>query len=150
MAANRAGLGADFGSTFGDFYARACADWPRARVPPDFYRLGPAPSATLVLSGGDDPATPPRHGERVARALGALARHQIVAHAGHGVMGLACMDDVVFRFIDAETDPDALKVDTACAAAIPRPPDFVPPGDAPVGAGQSGANRPRPGTGGGR
>jgi pimeloyl-ACP methyl ester carboxylesterase len=138
MAANRAGLGADFGSTFGDFYGRACADWPQARVPPDFYRIGPAPSATLVLSGGDDPATPPRHGERVAHALGAMAKHQVVGHAGHGVMGLACMDDVVFRFIDAESDADALKVDTACAAAIPRPTAFMPPGDAPVVTGRRG------------
>ena len=41
----------------------------------------------LVLSGGIDPATPPRHGERVVRALRAMARHVVVANAGHGVLG---------------------------------------------------------------
>ena len=66
------------------------------------------------------------HGERVAQALGAQARHVVVPQAGHGVMGLPCMRDVLFRFIDAQTDALALQVDAACAAAIPRPPAFRP------------------------
>jgi pimeloyl-ACP methyl ester carboxylesterase len=123
-------LGADFGPTFGDFYRRACAEWPRRAIAAGFFRLSPALSATLILSGGADPATPPRHGERVARELGAKARHQVVAHAGHGVMSLPCMSDVIHRFVDAESDDDALRVDTTCAAAIPRPPVFTPPSPA--------------------
>jgi pimeloyl-ACP methyl ester carboxylesterase len=120
-------LGADFGATFGDFYRRACSQWPHGTVAPEFYRIKPAVTATLVLSGGADPATPPRHGERVARELGAKARHQVVMNAGHGVMGLPCMSDVLYRFVDAESDEDALGVDTTCAAAIPQPRIFMPP-----------------------
>lgn len=119
--------GADFGSTFAELYSQVCADWPRASVPAAFYELPLARGATLVLSGGIDPVTPPRHGERVAKALGAKARHVVVPNAGHGVMSIACMRDVVFRFVDADTDDEALKVDAACAARIPRPPVFVPP-----------------------
>ena len=118
--------GADFGSGFADLYRKVCADWPRGAVPVAFYTLPKAPAATLVLSGGMDPATPPRHGERVAAALGAKARHVVVAHAGHGVLGVGCMRDVMFRFIDAEGDDGALKVDADCAQAIPRPTVFVP------------------------
>ena len=92
-----------------------------------------APSPVLLLSGGIDPATPPRHGERVARALGPLARHVVVANAGHGVMAIGCMRDVVFRFIDAATDAEALAVDAGCAADVPRPPAFEP-----IGAGADG------------
>ena len=84
------------------------------------------PVATLVLSGGADPATPPRHGERVTRALGAKARHVVVPAAGHGVMGLGCLRDAVFRFIDADGDDEALRVDAECARGIPRPPAFLP------------------------
>ena len=62
--------GADFGDAFADLYRRACAGWPRGAVPAAFYTLPPAPAATLVLSGGADPVTPPRHGARVAQALG--------------------------------------------------------------------------------
>jgi hypothetical protein len=64
----------------------------------------------------------------VAQALGAKARHVIVAEAGHGLLGLGCMKDVVFRFVDAQTDDEALKVDASCVAALPRPRVFVPVG----------------------
>jgi hypothetical protein len=36
------------------------------------------------------------------------------------------MRDVVFRFIDASEDRDALGVDAGCAANVPRPPGFRP------------------------
>jgi len=118
--------GADFGGSAAGLYTRTCADWPRGDVPAAFYSLPTANSAVLVLSGGADPATPPRHGARVAAALGAKARHEVVPQAGHGVMGLGCMRDVVFRFIDANTDEEALKVDADCAKSIPRPLPFIP------------------------
>jgi pimeloyl-ACP methyl ester carboxylesterase len=120
--------GADFGSVASQLYRDVCAFWPRGEVPAAFYAMPAATAATLVLSGGADPVTPPRHGERAAKALGAKARHEVVAQAGHGVMALPCMRDALFRFIDAESDDAALKVDTGCAAAIPRPGAFVPPG----------------------
>lgn len=119
--------GADFGDTFAQQYRRVCEGWPRGEVPAAFYTVPPAPAATLVLSGGADPVTPPRHGEKVTRQLGALARHVVVPQAGHGVIGLVCMRDVLFRFVDAETDEAALKVDTRCAEQIPRPPTYQPP-----------------------
>ncbi len=122
--------GADFGESFTDLYRKACAEWPRGTVLPAFYEMPPAPAATLVLSGGIDPVTPPRHGERTAKALGALARHIVVPNAGHGVMAIGCMRDVLFRFIDAEGNPAAMQVDANCAQAIPRPPAFVPVGPA--------------------
>jgi pimeloyl-ACP methyl ester carboxylesterase len=111
-------------------YRQVCADWPRGSVPAAFYTVPPATSAVLLLSGGLDPATPPRHGARVAQALGALARHVVVPNAGHGLMALPCLRDVVYRFIDADDDRAALAVDAACAAAVPRPPAFQPLGAA--------------------
>jgi pimeloyl-ACP methyl ester carboxylesterase len=118
--------GADFGTAFADLYRRVCAEWPRAAVPDGFYAVPPARTATLVLSGGADPATPPRHGERVARSLGAQARHVVVPQAGHGVMALPCMRDVLFRFIDADDGGAALAVDAGCAEGMPRARIFVP------------------------
>jgi hypothetical protein len=109
-----------------------------------FYSLPTSPSATLVLSGGIDPVTPPRHGERVAKALGPLARHVVVANAGHGVMAIGCMRDVIFRFVDAATDADALAVDAGCAAKVPRPPAVRVPALGPgqgVGAGPNDRGR---------
>ena len=77
---------ADFGEGLAPLYRQVCADWPRGESRRLSRVVPPAPVATLLLSGGIDPATPPRHGERVARALGAKARHVVVPNAGHGVM----------------------------------------------------------------
>jgi pimeloyl-ACP methyl ester carboxylesterase len=118
--------GPDFGTEFGQFYTTTCAYWPRGTVPADFYRLGPVSTPTLVLSGGLDPVTPPRHGARVAKALGPQAQHVVVPNAGHGVSSLGCMQDVLFRFIDAADDAAAPAINASCATKIPRPPAFVP------------------------
>ena len=116
----------DFGDGFAAMYRQVCAEWPRGMPPAAFYTLPPAPAATLVLSGSADPVTPPRHGARVAQALGAKARHVVVANVGHGVLQLACLREAVQRFVDAPGDDEAMKVDTACAAGVPRPPAFTP------------------------
>jgi len=122
--------GADFGAADASFYAQACQNWPRGAVPPAFYTVGASRSPVLVLSGGADPATPPRHGDRVARALGAqdksLVQHIVVPQAGHGVAAVGCMNEVLFRFIDAKQDSAALPQDASCAIKIPRPGVFVP------------------------
>ena len=123
-SADRPGL--DFGSEFTAMYRRMCTAWPRGDVPAAFYGVGPSRGPVLLLSGGLDPATPPRHGERVARSLGPMARHVVVPNAGHGVMPIGCMRDVVYQFIDAADDKDAMAVDASCVNAIPRPPSFAP------------------------
>lgn len=131
LAASNEQPGADFGDSLATFYRDVCATWPRGDVPAAFYTVVPARAATLVLSGGLDPATPPRHGDRVTRQLGALARHVVVPNAGHGVMAIGCMRDLLFRFVDAASDTEALAIDAACVTAIPRPPMFALPGTAP-------------------
>ena len=118
--------GTDFGDSFAAQYRQVCEHWPRGSVPAAFYTVPPARAAALVLSGGADPVTPPRHGERVAKALGAKARHVVVPQAGHGVMAIGCMRDAVFRFIDADSDEAALQVEADCARQIPRPLPFAP------------------------
>lgn len=111
-------------------YRDACARWPRGEVPAGFYTLSPAPVPVLLLSGGLDPATPPRHGERVAQALAPLARHVVVPNAGHGVLALPCMRDVVYRFVDTADPAQALgsvAADARCATQVPRPPAYAAP-----------------------
>jgi len=118
--------GADFGNSDAQLYKRVCADWPRGAVPAAFYTIPPSGTPTLLLSGGIDPATPPRHGERVAQALGPGARHVVVPNAGHNVLGVGCAGDVLYRFIDAADDRDATAVDASCLRSIPRPGAFRP------------------------
>jgi pimeloyl-ACP methyl ester carboxylesterase len=108
-------------------YRAACAHWPRGDVPAAFYSIPRSDSPVLLLSGGLDPVTPPRHAERVAKALGPAARSVVVANNGHNVTAIACMRDAVFHFVDAATDAQALGADMNCAARVPRPLAFQPP-----------------------
>jgi pimeloyl-ACP methyl ester carboxylesterase len=120
-----AGAGSDQGAQ--GLYRAACAHWPRGDVPPQFYTIPRSEAPVLLLSGGLDPVTPPRHAQRVATALGPRARSVVVANNGHNVTAIACMRDAVFHFIDAATDAAALAVDMGCAAKVPRPIAFEPP-----------------------
>lgn len=109
-------------------YTAVCAQWPRSKVDPAFYTVPRSSAPVLMFSGGLDPATPPRHADQVAQALGNTVRHVLVPKAGHGILRLGCTSDMVFKFIDNKVDADALKVDAACLANIPRPKAFVPLG----------------------
>lgn len=109
-------------------YRRICASWPRGQVPPEFYRIPAAQTPVLLLSGGADPVTPPRHGERVAAALGAKALHLVAPSAGHGVMRTACLRMPLLRFFNAHSDTEALDIKTDCLQQLPRALPFYPPG----------------------
>ena len=126
MAAVNESKGADFGDSTAQLYAKVCASWPQGAVPSAFYEVPTSRSPVLMLSGGLDPATPPRHAQRISQALGPNALNVVVPNAGHGVMNVGCMRDVIYKFIDSEADDAALKVDTTCANAVPRPPAFEP------------------------
>lgn len=116
-----------FGPGLTDLYRRVCAQWPRGPVPQGFYQVPVSPAPVLLLSGAIDPVTPARHGQRVAQALGDKARHVVVPNAGHGVMVVGCMRDLVYRFVDASDEVSALSLDTGCARQLPRPGLFMPP-----------------------
>jgi pimeloyl-ACP methyl ester carboxylesterase len=130
--ASRTGVaGVDFGNMDAELYAKVCAQWPHGEVPAAFYAVPSVLSPVLLLSGGADPATPPRHGEQVQRALGAMAQHIVVSQAGHGVMPIGCMRELVSRFIDTQEDAKALPLDAICVTGIPRPGAFIPAGVSP-------------------
>ena len=133
------GAGSDQGAQA--MYRAACANWPRGAVAAAFYTIPRSAAPVLLLSGGLDPVTPPRHAERVAKALGPNARSVVVANNGHNVTALACMRDAVFHFINAATDGEAKAVDLGCAAKVPRPLAFEPPLPARARAADNDPNR---------
>jgi len=121
-----AGEAPGLGDDLAVLYGQVCADWPRGQPAPGFAQVPASPAPVWLLSGGLDPVTPPRHGERVARSLGPLARHSVVPAWGHGVLGLACSGPAVQRFIQSDEAAQAAAQADAllgkCAAAVPRPP----------------------------
>ena len=124
--------GPDFGDEAQHWYRSLCADWPATPVPADFYRIAPAERPVLLLSGGLDPATPPRHADRAAQALGAKALHVVAPKAGHGLLSTACGQDMLYRFIAAPDEAGALAIDTRCAQQLPRPLFYRSPAPTPT------------------
>ena len=110
-----------FGFAFVELYRQACSLVPTRPVPPEFYTVPASKVPVLILSGGLDPATPPRHGESIAQRLG-NAKHIIAPNLGHGISAQGCAPMLVSRFIrDASSD----RVDGQCLTRIPAPNFFA-------------------------
>ena len=116
-----------FGRALVDDFVRACGLWPRGEVPADYYDPVKADAATLILSGGIDPATPPRHGELVASWL-PNARHLVATNLGHGVSLHGCAPRLLEDFIRKGSARD---LDGKCLERIPRPLFLLPMGMKP-------------------
>ncbi|HSJ98690.1 MAG TPA: alpha/beta fold hydrolase, partial [Myxococcota bacterium] len=113
-----------FGRALVDDFLRACALWPRGELPEDYYAPVQSDVPVLVLSGGIDPATPPRHGERIAAGL-RRARHLVAPHIAHGVSLHGCAPRLIEEFVRAG---DAAGLDGECLKRIPRPLFLMPLG----------------------
>lgn len=116
-----------FGRALVEDFMRACRLWPRGRLPRDFYEPVVSEVPVLVLSGGIDPATPPRHGEAVVKTL-ANARHIVAPHLGHGVSLHGCAPRLIEAFV---RKADARPLDGNCLQNIPRPLFVIPLGPSP-------------------
>jgi pimeloyl-ACP methyl ester carboxylesterase len=113
-----------FGRALVDDFIRACRVWPRGKVPADFYEPVRSEVPALILSGGIDPATPPRHGAEVAASL-PNAKHFVAPQIGHGVSLHGCAPRLIESFVRAGT---AAKLDGKCLERIPRPLFVLPLG----------------------
>lgn len=78
---------------------KVCALWPHAAVPASFKQAVQSDVPVLLLSGEDDPITPPSNAAQAARTL--PNNLQIVAPGmGHNVVYRGCLPAVATAFID--------------------------------------------------
>ncbi len=115
-----------FGRALVDDFVRACRIWPRGTVPADYYTPVRSSVPVLILSGGLDPATPPRHGEQVAATL-PNSRHVVAPQLGHGVSLHGCAPRLIEAFVRKGSAAD---IDGKCLQRIPRPMFVMPLGTA--------------------
>jgi pimeloyl-ACP methyl ester carboxylesterase len=104
-----------------DALVEICKLWPRGPVDPELHAPLHSDIPTLLLSGEDDPVTPPAQAERVARGL-PRHRHLLLAGEGHGQLATGCMPRLLAQFLDGR-EPERL--DTACLAQHRPPPFFL-------------------------
>jgi len=129
LLARSGAAGADtrFGRTFAELYSKACANVATRPVPAEFYQVARTEVPVLILSGGLDPATPPRHGAAVAERLG-NARHVVSPYLGHGISAQACAPRLIAQFVRSA---DVSALDTSCLEKLPAPAFFEPVESAP-------------------
>jgi pimeloyl-ACP methyl ester carboxylesterase len=109
-----------------DALERVCAAWPHGPIDPDFHAPLQSSTPVMLLSGTDDPVTPPANAELVARGL---AHHVVVAldGMGHGQLAAPCVDRLMARFIERGA---IAGLDVSCARRV-RPFPFFTSFDGP-------------------
>ncbi len=98
-----------------------CSIWPTGPVDTDFHEPLDSAMPVLLLSGSEDPATPPAYAEQARKGL-SRSRHLVVEGHGHGVAALGCMPRLLAEFV-RDGDPEAL--DASCVERIAPAPLFL-------------------------
>ena len=98
-AAQRARMKQTFlGTAPVDELEQVCRLWPHGPVDPDFHAPLHADVPALLLSGADDPITPPRYAAEAARGF-THSLSLVIPDSGHGQLLDPCMDEVMARFV---------------------------------------------------
>lgn len=113
-----------FSASLINLYRRVCPFIAVRKVPEAFFTLPDTSTPVLILSGGADPATPPRHGQAISRQL-KNATHLVAPHLGHGVSSSGCAPRLIDQFIN---EPRTAELDASCLERIPAPNFFLMPG----------------------
>lgn len=104
-----------------DTLQKSCHAWPRGVTAPDFKQPVISAKPVLLLSGEDDPITPPANAERAARTL-SNSLSLVVPGQGHGNVFRGCVPRIAAEFIDTGSVKD---LDTACVKDAKPFPFFV-------------------------
>jgi pimeloyl-ACP methyl ester carboxylesterase len=104
-----------------DQLLEACRDWPKGVVDADLHAPLKSDAAALLLSGADDPVTPPEYATLAQKAF-ADSKHVIIAAHGHGLLGVPCVDRVMASFIEAGS---AKNLDATCTEKLAPMPFFT-------------------------
>ena len=112
-----------FQDSFYRFYENMCNSWRARFVPDSFFQPLVSDRPILMLEGGRDPATPPRHAKRLLPTL-PHARLIIAPYLGHGISSVGCAPDLIDQFIRSA---DATVLKAQCLENMPAAPFFMPP-----------------------
>ncbi|XXF78771.1 alpha/beta hydrolase [Myxococcaceae bacterium GXIMD 01537] len=117
-AAAREAQGSWFGDTGTRNTLRACAVWPKGRVPEGYREPVTSPVPTLLLSGELDPVTPPSWAEDAKRTL-SRSLHVVVPGVGHNTLGIGCVRTLMADFV---TRGGVEGLSSTCGEGLARPP----------------------------
>ena len=76
-----------------------CKIWPRGPIDADFHAPLRSDLPVLLLSGTDDPVTPPAYAEQAGRGF-THSLHVVLPGFGHGQLAAPCVDRVMALFVE--------------------------------------------------
>ncbi|MFZ0500729.1 MAG: alpha/beta hydrolase [Steroidobacteraceae bacterium] len=98
-----------------------CGVWPRGPMDPDFHQPLHSQVPALLLSGGNDPITPPRYAAQAAQGF-TNSLSLVVPEFGHGQLTDPCMAGVMAQFVRRASTSG---LDTACTRHLSPMPFFL-------------------------
>ena len=106
------------GATQLDGLLSVCKIWPRGPIDADFHAPLRTDLPVLLLSGTDDPVTPPGYAEQAKRGF-THSLHIVLHGFGHGQLAAPCVDRVMALFVERAS---VSGLDISCARnARPMP-----------------------------
>ena len=104
-----------------DALEQICESWPRGYIDDDFASPLETAVPVILLSGEDDPVTPPSYAEM---SVGGLTnyRHVTLPHQAHGQLTTGCVPRLLAAFVDS-ADPSVF--DDPCLEAVDGFPIFT-------------------------
>lgn len=98
-----------------------CGVWPRGPVDPDFHQPLHSGVPALLLSGSNDPITPPRYAAQASRGF-THGLDLVVRGFGHGQLTDPCVAGVMAQFVQHAS---VTGLDTACTRNLAPMPFFL-------------------------
>ena len=83
-----------------DMFYGFCKNFPHGKVAPEFFEPTTSDTPTLLLSGTQDPVTPPAQGSLAATTL-PNSKHIVVAGVGHIASTQPCVRRIITKFVEA-------------------------------------------------
>ncbi len=108
------------GTTIVDALAEICGRWPIGVMDADLKMPLVSERPVLLLSGSNDPITPPEYAARAAATL-THATQLVGRDQGHGQISVGCVPRLFRTFLENPERP----LDAACLAAEPPTPFFL-------------------------
>jgi pimeloyl-ACP methyl ester carboxylesterase len=112
------------GSFIGSFRVRgqmaACAEWPKAQVPEEYFRPFTSQVPVVLVSGNLDPVTPPHWAEEAKKSLPNSIH--VVTPGGH-TAGNECIASIGRQLFQSGT---VKGLDTRCVGELRNPPFVLP------------------------
>jgi pimeloyl-ACP methyl ester carboxylesterase len=110
------------GTTVVDGIVAICAGWPEGVRDHDFKEPVVSDRPVLMLSGANDPITPPSYAAQAIAGGLRNAAHVIGPGQGHGLAGVGCVPRLMRVFLER---PEPEQLDAACVGGEPVTPIFL-------------------------